>query len=81
MKNFICTQLENCHHNDAGDAVYAYFREEPTKNDWKAALRSTCDGNIGLIREEADKWEDREEVPTALSRAAGFKRYYLGGAG
>ena len=80
MKNFICTQLENCHANDAGDAIYAYFREEPTKDDWKAALRSRCAGNIGLIREEAAEWEDREEVPTTLSRATRVRRYYLGGA-
>lgn len=63
------------------DAVYAYFRREPTEADWEEALDSKQEGSIGLIRDEACKWEDREEVPTALSKAARFKRYYLGGAG
>jgi len=79
--NFICSQLENCHANDADAAVYAYFRSPPSEDDWDEALESECDGNIGLIRDEACEYEDREEVPSTLSNAAGFRRYYLGGAG
>ena len=79
--NFICSQLETCHENDGACAVYAYFRMEPDKADWEEALDSEQEGNIGLIRDDACEWKDREEVSTALSKAAGFKRYYLGGAG
>lgn len=79
MNNFICIALETCHANDCGVSVYAYFRKEPAKVDWDEALKSDCDG--GLDPSTADKWENREEVPTTLSNAAEFKRYYLGGAG
>lgn len=81
MSNFICSQLETCHANDDADAVYAYFRREPTEADWEEALDSKQEGSIGLIRDEACKWEDRLEVSNTLSKAAGFWRYYLGGAG
>lgn len=81
MNNFVCTALETCHANDCAVSVYAYFRKEPTKADWNKALKSDCGGGLSLDPSDTDKWEDREEVPTTLSDAAGFKRYYLGGAG
>jgi hypothetical protein len=81
--NFICSQLEACHANDDADAVYAYFRREPDEADWEEALTSEQEGNpsVGLIRDEACEWEDREEVPTTLTEATLLRRYYLGGAG
>lgn len=81
MTSFVCSQLETCHANDDADAVYAYFRTEPNPADWEEAVESEQDGSIGLIKSEACGWEEREEVPTPLSKASGFKRYYLGGAG
>lgn len=79
-ENFISTQLE-VYHRDGGVVVYAYFHTKPTKADWKKAVESNCEGDIGLIREDAEKWEDREEVPTNLTEKVGIRRYYLGGAG
>ena len=81
MSNFICTQLETCHANDDACSVYAYFHQDPTEEDWQEAIASDCEGSIGLIKDEACPWEDREEVPSTLSQAAGFRRYYLGGEG
>jgi len=70
--NFVCSQIETC---GGADAVYAYFRQEPTEADWEEALASEQEGNPD------EAWEDREEVPTALTEAMQLKRYYMGRVG
>lgn len=77
--NLIAVQLETCHANSDGSAWYAYFRTEPTEaelSDGRAFTEAAKKdgGPLGLELSEA------EEVPNDLSKAAGFRRYYVASA-
>lgn len=84
MAKLICVQLETCHANDDAVAWYAYFKqtddEVPIENEnSKEAVRNAIEeeGPLGLDEDEDCDWE---EVPNKLSKYAGLRRFYVGGA-
>ena len=80
MANLICVQLETCHHNRDACAWYAYFDDVPTKQDHQDVfndLTKIVDG--GCLGESGDL-SGPDEDPTALSRYAKLRRFYVADA-
>lgn len=76
----ISVQLETNDVNPDGVAFYAYFDGECPSSPGVKALKaaSALDGATPLSLEHERR--DWEEVPNALSRGAGLRRYYAGSA-
>jgi hypothetical protein len=74
----VAVQLETCHANHDATAWYAYYNGPVgyhLRDEVEAAAKK--DGAPLGLDFEADSVE---EVPNALSKHAGLKRYYVGGA-
>jgi hypothetical protein len=80
MVKLVAVQLETCHANTDGTAWYAYLTEPTTL--WDELFEEIEDAAekdgapVGIEIEE----NDIEEVPNALSRHAGLRRFYVGAA-
>jgi len=69
MVKLVCAQTEA----DDG-VVWAYFNQDPTKDEWDSAFESDDVPNVEVPVE----WEDRCEESSALSKSQGLLRYELG---
>ena len=77
----VAVQLETCHANTDGTAWYAYFTGEFPEDNFKILKEiekaAKEDGApLGVEIEE----DSVEEVPNALSKHTGLRRYYVGAA-
>ena len=80
----VALQLETCHANTNGTAWYAYVEGEGTPSQAQSLAGEAYQGH------DADRVEnaplsaefvaDPEEVPNALSRHTGLRRYYVAAA-
>lgn len=78
MSNLVYAQLETNEATGNSMAAYGYFKQDPTAADWQMATSGQVEGwNFA----EQVPWEEREEIPTPLSQAAGLHRYFLGQVG
>jgi hypothetical protein len=81
VAKLIYVQLETYHNNTDGVAWYAYFDGEPTR----AELEACFDDRNKVRSERLGRLEEPPpfptEAPSPLSAAAGFRRYFVDGAG
>lgn len=75
----VAVQLETCHANTDGTAWYAYSTEPLPTGPLSADLRKEI---VRLAKKDGAPLspafeDDPEEVPSALSKAAGLRRYYV----
>lgn len=90
MAKLIAVQMEPCHKYEA-NAFYAYFdAKESSKSRVKKEIDQMISNDAAWRSSQAliakreplyepnlmhDKWE---EIPNSISKAAGWKRYYIG---
>ncbi len=86
MPKLVAVQLETCHANSDGTAWYGYFTGpvEFEEEDTLPADESVIEEVEAAVEKSSDplsiEVEDWEEVPNALSRHTGLRRYYVGAA-
>ncbi len=82
-KLLVAVRLETCHANTDGTAWYAYFdgvdlADLQTRSSfWRKIMRAAAKADGAPLGVD---FEEPEEVPNELSKHAGLKRYYVGGA-
>jgi len=81
MAKLVMVKLETCHANSDGCAWYAYFEGEPSGGELEVGA---VFADVQLVESASLGWdsdgeygEEPEEVPNLLSKAAGFRRYYV----
>jgi hypothetical protein len=79
----VAVQLETCHANTDGSAWYGYFDGPVSLDDddlgdaLERELEEAVEKSDAPLGIEVGDWE---EVPSALSKYAGLRRYYVGAA-